>query len=76
MGIVERPKLPSQMEKFVQEYLKDQSGNPIYDVVASPSERTQRQYLLVKRGTAVRTLYDEPRYCEMVKQWKFYPWGA
>jgi endonuclease/exonuclease/phosphatase family metal-dependent hydrolase len=66
------------MEKFVQEYLKDQSGNPIYDVVASPSERAQRQYLLVKRGTAtaVRTLYDETRYGKMVEQWKFYPWGA
>jgi endonuclease/exonuclease/phosphatase family metal-dependent hydrolase len=78
LGIVEGPKLPSQMEKFVQEYLKDQSGNPIYEVVASPSERTQRQYLLVKRGTAtaVRTLYDEPRYGKMVEHWKFYPWGA
>jgi endonuclease/exonuclease/phosphatase family metal-dependent hydrolase len=78
LGIVEGPKLPSQMQKFVQEYLNDQSGNPIYDVVASPSERTQRQYLLVKRGTAttVRTLYDEPRYGKMVERWKFYPWGA
>ena len=34
---MEGPKLPSQMEKFVQEYLNDQSGNPIYDVVASPA---------------------------------------
>ena len=78
LGIVEGPKLPSQMEKFVQGYLKDQSGNPIYNVVASPSERTQRQYLLVKRGAAtpVRTLYDEPRYEKMVERWKFYPWGA
>lgn len=78
LGIVEGPKLPSQMEKFVQKYLSDQSGNPMYDVVASPSERTQRQYLLIKRGTAttVRTLHDQPRYEEMAKRWKFYPWGA
>ena len=78
LGVVEGPKLPSQMEKFVQEYLKDQSGNPIYDVIASPSERNQRQYLLVKRGaaTAVGTLYDESRYANMTKSWKFYPWGA
>ncbi len=78
LGVVEGPKLPSQMEKFVQEYLKDQSGNAIYDVVASPSERNQRQYLLVKNGasTAVGTLYDEDRYVNMTKSWKFYPWGA
>jgi len=78
LGVVEAPKLPQQMEKFVQEYLSDQSGNPIYDVVASPSECTQRPYLLVKRGvaTAVRTLYDEPRYEKMIERWKFYPWGA
>jgi hypothetical protein len=78
LGIVEGPKLPSQMEKFVQEYLNDHSGNPSYDVVASPSKRPQRQYLLVKRGSAstVRTLYDEPRYEKMTKGWKFYPWGA
>lgn len=78
LGVVEGPKLPSQMEKFVQEYLSDQSGNPTYDVIASPSERPQRQYLLIKRGTAtaVQTLYDEPRYLTMVARWKFYPWGA
>jgi endonuclease/exonuclease/phosphatase family metal-dependent hydrolase len=78
LGIVEGPKLPSQMEKFVQQYLSDPSDDPIYDVVTSPSERTQRQYLLTKRGAAaaVGTLYDEPRYKGMVKRWNFYPWGA
>ena len=66
------------MEKFVQEYLKDRSGNPIYDVIAGSSERNQRQYLLVKKGasTAVGTLYDEDRYVNMTKSWKFYPWVA
>jgi predicted extracellular nuclease len=78
LGVVEGPRLPSQMEKFIQEYLSDESGNPIYDVCASPSGRAQRPYLLVKRGTAitVRTLYDEPRYAKMVERWRFYPWGA
>ena len=78
LGVVEGPKRPSQMEKFVQEYLRGQSGSPIYDVVANPSERAQRPYLPVKHSTAtaVRTLHDEPRYEKMIERWKFYPWGA
>ncbi len=78
LGIVEGPKLLSQMEKFAQEYLRDASGSPLYSVYESPSRRNQRQYLLVKRDavTAVRTLHDEPRYEKMTKSWKFYPWGA
>lgn len=77
LGVVEGPKLQSQMEKFVQEYLSDQSGDPLYSVVASESERDQRPYLLVKQdtGISVRTLHDEQRYRNMVKSWKFYPWG-
>lgn len=78
LGIVEGPKLQSQMEKFVQEYLIDQSGSPLYQVIASPSKRTQRQYLLVKQGIgiSVSTLYDEQRFRTLVKRWRFYPWGA
>lgn len=78
LGVVEGPRLQSQMEKFVQEYLNDQSGNPIYSVVASQSERSQRPYLLVRRSAeaTVRTLHNEPRYLSMVKRWKFYPWGT
>ncbi len=73
LGVVEGPRLQSQMEEFVRQYLDDE-----YSVVASPSERAQRQYLLVRRssGLSVRTLHEEPRYGEMVKRWQFYPWGA
>jgi len=73
LGIVEGPRLQSQMEEFVRKYLNDE-----YSVVASPSERAQRPYLLVKRnmGMSVRTLHEEPRFGEMVKRWQFYPWGA
>jgi endonuclease/exonuclease/phosphatase family metal-dependent hydrolase len=78
LGIVEGPKLRSQMETFVQEYLHDESGSPLYSVYESPSRRNQRPYLLVKRGvaTSVRNLHDEPRYEKMTESWNFYPWGA
>ena len=78
LGIVEGPKLQSQMEKFVQEYLHDESGSPLYSVHESPSRRNQRPYLLVRRGvaTGVRDLCGEPRYEKMTESWKFYPWGA
>ena len=73
LGVVEGPKLQSQMEKFVRQYLNDE-----YSVVASPSQRAQRPYLLVRRsgGMTVRTLHDDLRYGKMVKRWQFYPWGT
>ncbi|WP_455278753.1 endonuclease/exonuclease/phosphatase family protein [[Eubacterium] cellulosolvens] len=78
LGIVEGPKHSSQMEKFVKDYLSDQSGNSIYSVIESPSQQTQRPYLLVKNNNEInfRHLHDEPRYETLTKSWKFYPWGT
>ncbi len=73
LGIVEGPKLENQMKKFIQKYLNDE-----YEVIASPSKRNQRPYILYKKslGIEFRTLNEGPLYEKMINRWEFQQWGT
>ena len=86
LGIQEGPKTEDQMESFVQKYLSDSEGNPLYAVYRTadgPIPRSiydkQYLYLLIKRNHnfQVKNLKNNPKVKEFFNgYWPVYYWGS